>query len=374
MKKSLTILLLQIFAIPLVVSAQNLSIVKNDMPSPGDTFVYSIPADIPFIQAGNAGAGVVWDYSDLQHSSQYVDTFHSLQKAPGQIRLIFKLSGANLLQRNTNFTGGNALPVEISDVYRFYGNTFSEYAMLGYGLQVNGMNVPVLFSQKDRIYDFPLKFGTTDSSFSFFQFPQFPGIEFYFEQEHTRIDTVDGWGKLITPYGTFDVLRVKSVNYYVDSFSVQGNGTRTRLPKFVEYKWLGKNKGVPLLYIAGNEIAGNFRPGVVRYQDSFRAEQDTGSEDTLTSTGPANKRVQHFKIYPHPAKDKMNVRYKVSSPGYGAFIVLDLKGKLVYRKELRNTPGWKTARIIINDLPSGSYIGVIKNKGKVIFWQQFEIR
>ena len=58
------------------------------------------------------------------------------------------------------------------------------------------------------IYQLPLAYGATSASHSAYHV-EIPNVGYYgFEQDRTN--TVDGWGVITTPGGSFDVLRVKT--------------------------------------------------------------------------------------------------------------------------------------------------------------------
>jgi hypothetical protein len=72
----------------------------------------------------------------------------------------------------------------------------------------------------------------------------------YYSTQRIRSSEVDGWGNLITPFGTFATVRVKSTlnihdSIYVDSLAIGFGFDRN----IIEYKWLGKGYGIPLLQI-----------------------------------------------------------------------------------------------------------------------------
>ena len=58
------------------------------------------------------------------------------------------------------------------------------------------------------IYKYPVNYGNVDSSASGYsvELPNF----LYYGVERNRVNEVDGWGTLITPSGTYNVLRLKS--------------------------------------------------------------------------------------------------------------------------------------------------------------------
>jgi gliding motility-associated-like protein len=94
-----------------------------------------------------------------------------------------------------------------------------------------------------------LNYGNIDSSNSGYA-NAVPGIG-YFAKRQKRVNMVDGWGMLTTPYGTFNTLRVKSVITVTDSiyFDTLGFGFNLPLPTVYEFKWLAQGKKLPVLEI-----------------------------------------------------------------------------------------------------------------------------
>ena len=242
MKNTLFVLVLLFAAF---CSPAQISIQSSDMPQVGDTIRQSSTVELGTINYLEAGAGVNWDFSNLIPFTQKVDTFVSFSSTPWLYQLMF-FGSANLAQPLLEF---DQFPgFEVSDAYNYYNNTNSSYSLAGNAATLNGIPLPNKFNNPDKIYHFPLAYGNADSSYSTYSF-DVPGIG-YLGGWKNRVNHADGWGTLSTPYGTFDVLRVKSdiVQYdsmYLDSL---GFGFPT-VREFTEYKWLGSGMGLPLVTV-----------------------------------------------------------------------------------------------------------------------------
>ncbi len=272
-----------------------ITITDSDMPSVNDTFRVSNGLITPAIDPVPTGSAFTWDFSSLQWISQDVDSFISVSSTGPVYSIVFVNIPFNPYRANLAARGPDlpSVPqITLTDVNYFYYNSGGGYDLSGYGALINGLPVPIPFNNKDRIYDFPMNFGNMDSSDSDFQI-SLPGLGFYGHDQH-RVNEVDGWGTLITPYGTFNTLRVKSTitsndSLYLDSL---GTGFGFALPQTTEYKWLGNNQGIPLLQINttmtpfGIEIISS-----IRYRDSLRVL--TGVPELQTSEFK-------FDIYPNP--------------------------------------------------------------------------
>jgi hypothetical protein len=110
--------------------------------------------------------------------------------------------------------------------------------------------IPIALNNNDVIYRFPMNFGNTHTSSSDYDIsvPGLPAVSY----EQTRNTTVDGWGTLTTPYGTFQVLRTKSV---IESRDIIAGITIPRIRR-TEYKWIAKSEKIPILQMNTTTVIG----------------------------------------------------------------------------------------------------------------------
>ena len=79
---------------------------------------------------------------------------------------------------------------------------------MGRGITVSGIPLALNLNPRDTVFKFPLNYGDLDSS-NFRGSVSIPSIGGIIQQGK-RITKVDGWGKVKTPYGTFDCIRIKA--------------------------------------------------------------------------------------------------------------------------------------------------------------------
>ncbi|MCX6251714.1 MAG: T9SS type A sorting domain-containing protein [Bacteroidetes bacterium] len=237
---------------------------QSDMPVAGDTLRVSIATAIPgdFTKTGN---DTTWDFSELSAMNQLVDTFVTKQSTPVLFQLAFP--AANLASPG----GVPALPgIAIQNPYTFFENSESFFGNLGFAFSVtlNGFPLPATapYNNPDKYYTFPLNINSNWNSTSSVNL-SFPGLASFYTSR-SRESQVDGWGTLITPFGTFSTLRVKSHLIEYDSLflSTPGIGLPV-LRDITEYKWLANGKGIPLLQI---NQEGPVTTAI--YRDIFRQE------------------------------------------------------------------------------------------------------
>jgi len=239
-------LLLTAFAFCIGLSAQ-ITITRDDMPNIGDTVRLSNTVILAGFDPSYTGPDYTWDFTSLEPQSHVVEGYVSTTSTPFLYQIIFNQNVASIASpiNDVSFLPG----FEITDAFIFYRETGTSYVMAGYGATVAGIPIPMKFDIPELLYSFPLTTTSpADSSFSNYSLG-LPGIG-YFSIERKRVNTVDGWGSVATPYGTFDVLRVKSDIYERDSLyldSIQSGIPIIR--NYTEYQWLTNSRGIPVLSI-----------------------------------------------------------------------------------------------------------------------------
>lgn len=239
-------LLLAAFTFSIGLSAQ-ITITRDDMPNIGDTVRLSNAVILMGFDPSSTGPDYSWDFTSLEPQSQVVEGYVSTTTTPFLYQIIFNQNVASIASPITDVS---FLPgFEITDAFIFYRETESSYVRPGYGATVASIPIPMKFDNPELLYSFPLTAtSTADSSFSTYSLG-LPGIG-YFSIERKRVNKVDGWGNLTTPYGSFDVLRVKSDIYERDSLYL--DSIQTGIPivrNYTEYQWLTNGRGIPVLAI-----------------------------------------------------------------------------------------------------------------------------
>ncbi len=244
------ILIIVLLSLSMGINAQ-ITIDANDMPNVGDTIRKSITtfgAGYNFSQTGN---DFVWDYSNLSLLTQDVDSFISVGSTPFIYQIAFNnpfdpAHRATIALPTDDF---NFIPgFELTDIIDYYKETSSKYVKVGMGITIIGIPISMKYDIPELLYNFPLTVGNVDSTTSSFNL-QIPLLGFY-STTIKRINEVDGWGTLTTPFGTHPVIRVKSTILQTDSIYIDSLGFGLPINRtMTEYKWLGNNFGIPLLKV-----------------------------------------------------------------------------------------------------------------------------
>ncbi|QJX45732.1 T9SS type A sorting domain-containing protein [Hymenobacter taeanensis] len=305
-------------------------ITRNDMPNVGDTLRVSQTTTFTGPLLTQKGPNQTWNYTALRPTSQRVERYTAVSTTPGLLPFAFgSLGGVNratiATQPPLGVLAGAGLP--LTDIYLFFNESAADYRQVGYGAVLSGTALPVTYQSQqlqDVVYRFPLAYAQRDSSSSelIANVPQTA----YLRQQQKRVNNADGWGTLITPFGTYATLRVVSTLQARDSISVQGQpGTVVPVPLTREYKWLGNNQGIPLLQVITQEVAGQEAVVLVEYRDVYRRPSGT-----LATT----KRLPEsaVAVYPVPAAAGEVLHLTLpGSTGLATITATDLTGRVLFR-------------------------------------------
>ena len=174
----------------------------------------------------------------------------------------------------------------------------------------------------------------------------------YYGGNKTRTDTVDGWGTLITPYGTFNSIRVKSVINEKDSMHIDMPfpfGFSIQRAVVTEYKWLATGQGIPLLQI---NTSGNTVTQII-YRDSLRVTPLSVNNDSRNILDGND-----LTIFPNPSSGKMLVYFNHSKAENIFVDITDLKGEKIFSQDCgKRFPGDNMIAIDLADynFSSGMY-------------------
>jgi len=251
-------------------SKAQITIDDSHMPTSGDSLRFSLGIlDTTLLfNYENSGSNLVWDFDSLIPLRQGVNIYSSSAQSP------YNISNRIAEKIVDTLAFGD---FEFYDVYNFYSTTSSKFSMDYRGVSLpTGLSFPfpsVLkiaesYADEDEIYQFPLAYLDRDSSTFNFEYRN-SLIGVYYGSSGYRINEVDAWGSLTTPYGTFDCIRVvtdivgsDSLSFGTTNFSINNHQR--------EYKWLSNQLKMPALTVSGNVIGEVFIPTTVEYRDSIR--------------------------------------------------------------------------------------------------------
>jgi hypothetical protein len=315
MKKLYYIIL---FSLIVNISFAQITITQADMPAVNDTIRYTNApiTNLNFVPT-NTGANKTWDFSTLGYTSQDVNVYKSSFSTP---YLLYFLNKIGLKIPDIGFTG-----FQLTNMYAFYTKSAALFKNEGLGYTYNNAPLANSYIDDDEIYQFPLQFNRRDSSTFYFDFKLLDLTNnLNYAQNGYRINEVDGWGSITTPYKNYpSVLRIKSKIQTYDTITVSGFPIVTRRTA-IEYKWLSNTEKIPVLEISGIEVGANFTPTTVRYRDRFRQLTGINDLDSATKMG--------FTVYPNPANKEIIVQR--NTEGSQRLSILNSMGQVVLQKEI----------------------------------------
>jgi hypothetical protein len=291
---------------------------QSDMPEPGDTLRASLTVNTGAWDFSQSGSDFTWDFQDLSPLSQSVASYATVTSTPFAYQLFF-LFTSNLALEEPEFDQFQGF--EVTDAYRFFNNGGSSYREVGLAFTLNGLPLPTVYDEPDIVYQFPTQEGQVDSSLSNFSF-NIPGLGYYGGWKK-RKNTVDGWGTLTTPYGSFETLRIKAEIQQYDSLYIDSLGLGIPIyQEQTEYKWLGEGMGIPLLAVVDNGLV-----QTIEYKDSIR--------DVFTFAVPGEAVKPSFQIYPNPAHGDVTIHTGFQKVRILELVLYDLTGRQVFAQKSR---------------------------------------
>lgn len=291
-----------------------ITIDENDMPTANDTFRITTTVDAWGIDPSITGAAYSWDFSFLTPLDQRLDTIWDVGDTPFAYQFFFNNIFIYPDHYSDFATRGQDVDVAgfftMEEVFNYFAVSSNSYRQTGIGATIMSIPGSFQYSDIDTVYEFPLDYlNSSSSSWEYdMTIPSFG----YYRQRGNRVNEVDGWGDVTTPFGNFNCLRVKSTiniedSVYVDGF---GFGFTINRPESIEYKWLANGMGVPVLTIT--ESIGTIT--AIEYQDSLRVAPLSVNELSLAEVA----------IYPNPASEVVHI---LADHPVDAFTVYDLNGR-----------------------------------------------
>ncbi len=344
-------------------SAQ-ITIGSSDMPNSGDSVLISVTSSFDTDYLDSTGANYTWDYTTLAPIFQRYEKFDSPLTFPLPFNLLFNPINTSYGNENNILTTLPIPGLTLDMAYDFLKESSSKFRQVGAGYTINGIPLPFVYSSDDIIYRFPMNYLNTDTSDYEFGLP-IPGIGYYGQTGH-RENIVDGWGTLMTPFGTFNTLRVKSTIAAIDTVAIDtlGIGTSTAQPLRYEFKWLANGMQIPVLKIDASDILGAIVITNVEYIDTVIAG--------VPQLGVADVSNNNFNsvVYPNPVVDNTILQYTLSEKSQVNISLTDIVGKTIsiLADESQNA-GTFQKQINISDLnlSDGVYFVILQtNSGKAV--------
>lgn len=320
MKKHL--LAFSVALLPLAASAQ-ITITLADV-APIFTVIRQAQDTTPTVTPGSAGAAQTWNMSALNNHSVDTLTFTAPQFTPYGSQI----PGCNYAIIQTSPIADSAF------IYLKYSTTALELA--GQASDPFGLGMPIVLglSNFETLAPFAMNYGDTivDDASGDVQFPLGfdPGIGFVIDsvRVHTRIHkhgSVDGWGNLTTPLGTFSTLRVNVLRSQIDTIDIYALGMWA--PNFFSqmdsartYQFWANGAGFPVAELSDDQDLGQ----ITRATWLYATPQVIGIAENNNAAG--------MEAYPNPATDVITLA--AANTAAVSARIFDISGREVNRVDL----------------------------------------
>lgn len=317
-------------------SNAQITITSADMPAAGDTIRYCNAAlnNVAFNPL-LTGTNQVWDFSNLTPQSEDVYEYKNSLSTPYVFYFLNKIG----LKTADNI---GVSTISLKDVYTFYTKSNTVFKIEGMGYSYNNIPLANSYIDDDEIYQFPLTFGKKDSSTFYFDY-NLSAItsSVDYAQNGYRINQVDGWGSITTPYASYpDVLRIKTTVNSYDSILISGFPFVTNR-KTISYKWLSKTEKIPVLEITGTQLNNNFTITGIKYRYSPSATTGVHKQAGLAT---------YASIAPNPTTDVVKITMKQGVSGL--LVITDVTGKVIRNQYINTNETW----VSLAELNAGIYL------------------
>jgi len=343
MKKSYFLLLLMFVSLT---GIAQITVTNNDfIPLNSTLIIGNDTLPDATIVPGPAGTGQTWNFSAVTSAS--IDTLQTLP--PNQTPM------ANL------FPEANYAACQTGDsVYIYFNRNDDKVQMIGVGFDSDSAFVPYIkYTPAQTLLDFPVNYGDdyTQTYFTDITIASPDPAADSIRMKNTIEDhtTVDAYGSLTTPLGTFDALRSKEIQISYDTVWAMlfGNwlAVSAEVDTSISYSWWTNNVNVGFMLFSINMdgVTGNVS------DISYLVNSIQGIHST---------EIINANVYPNPASDMVNFAFnKVIS---GQMNIYNQAGQLVKQAELS---GEANHRFSVALFPAGVYVYKVLGKTNTILYQ-----
>jgi hypothetical protein len=247
------------------------------------------------------------------------------------------------------FPGANyakQLTEDTLDVYTYLDKNNDKMLLLGFVMESEQFTLPWHITPGDIMLDFPVEYQNTYNEMFYeeavFASPQHGADSIKITSNVEETTTIDAWGTLIIPLGSYQVLRQKNEKTTIDSTFFQIAGNWMFFFAFEDsstsYSWWTNDPtvGFQVFDLSVDEDSGETT------DISFLFSTTVGlPETTKVETG----------VYPNPVKDVMFIEFE--KPMSGELTLLNVQGQIVARQNIDNT---NRIQLSVSQLPEGIYV------------------
>lgn len=337
-------------------------ITHTDFALAGESIGISSSTDFS-IDYQTTGEGIIWDFSSLGENNQLFENFYSISSGGMIINFQFGVNApaeyhASYFQPYDGLPLdqiGGFLPINIESINKLVKVSNDQVNIVGYSLKVEGQQVGFRSDTIETYYELPLQYGDSSTSRGYTKFDFNPFYDAQFIQYRQHTSAVDGYGQLITPYGTYDnVIRVHHTIKEKDSLQISIMGSPQWIPisrTINEYEWWDNDKKRPVLKIETEGMTSNEVPSKITFINNTVAGMNEYQMETAIFPNPtsqlvtiqSNEELKNIKIW---SLDGKNVLQKACS-GKDVTINVEKVSPGMYTLQLISEKGQSFKSIVI---------------------------
>lgn len=336
-------------------SFAQITLLSTDMTSIGDQ-ITRYTDTIPTYGPGAAGAGVTWDFSGAINDTT----------ATTNVVTVASTGFASTFASSQYAMRG------VADSYLFFTHNANSMTTTGAAgdLLNTGQIIESPFSNPLTLHQFPRTYQSNfEDTYAFVTEADGAGIPTPIPVNRVRLthtghvyDTTDAYGTLITPTGTYNALRVKSVDFTTDvleyklfSFSAW-TLLSTTIDTSTTYSWHAKEQKLAIAEFAFDSI-----DNPARFTYSAVPPVLTVGVIDVDEEIP-------FSLYPQPAIDQMFIK-GLNQLGNNRIEIFSIDGKMIRNEFITGN------NLNVSNLKSGMYIlRIIQSDSSVLEPMKFVVR
>ena len=302
-------------------SQAQITITANEFPSAiGEKFLQYMVEDttdsrIP-VNLGSAGPGQSWRFDPAQYPNGGVLKTEVVDPAATPFADSFPAADFAWKQMN---------PIESITFFQYFELTAADLSFLGAAVVGADTQWAATSRPPRTLALFPLTYNAAwTQSGSDTATVDSGGISFTMIA-HTLIeDSVDAWGTIEVPLGTFPCLRLQNNLYVTFTMLLNGFPLRTWTVRTITYIWLAENVGlVASIQSKAGETNPNF---TLAERVSFRVQAPTGVDE---DESVVSKQFHLYNNYPNPFNPSTTISYQLPAASEMELSIYNLSGQKV---------------------------------------------
>ncbi len=269
------------------------------------------------INLGSAGANQTWDLSNVMVDGIQLEV---LFQTPAGTPFSASFPTANMVRSTTDSSGQDGFGVV--NLFEYISVGSSEFETIGSAVQVVDLDTSFLEFNSNDVAPLPLSFNTTWTNLSadtVGDIATFANVSY-----DTTDNTVDGWGTVILPIGSFECLRVRADSRFKDESYVGGQVISSFSGSSISYSWVSKDN---FILAEAESEENDTNPNFTMAESFFRLSATPTALDEETTSAPGS--FQLLQNYPNPFNPETTIRFELLEGSNVELAVYDLTGQHV---------------------------------------------